>query len=250
MKPPKIFLALLILLILCQICLAQEKSGEAFDSFGAIGCDDFRGRIDNFFVALKNNPDAVGYFVIYGSKNPAQYARWEGRIRGHIKLRRFPVNRVKFILATSADDLKIEFWLSRNGEKPVSDEMVLNLTLKSGNNRYLFAHDAVEVLKQGGKLIYSVGFESFCQETFNLSLLAKYLDANPEMNAEIFVFNRKKSRAEQFIKLFLKEAADEYKISPERLKISYSGIPDDEFIENYHRISVVKIWLVAKREKK
>jgi hypothetical protein len=66
-----------------------------FDTFGPLPNDDVRGRLDNYFVALRNDPTARGYIVIDGPERDA--ARRETLIRNHMRLRRFPTDRITIV---------------------------------------------------------------------------------------------------------------------------------------------------------
>jgi hypothetical protein len=250
MKSPKIFLALLLFFISFQICPAQEKPNlELYDAMAAFNCEEVRLRTDTFLIKLRDEPEATGYIVFYAGETPIQFSFYENAFKSHVKMRRFPENRVKFINGAPREEFKVEFWISRNGDKPAVEEKPSSLILKPDKSRYLFVADWLNILEdEGGKLSYFS--ESECAiETVNFGLLAKYLEANPEMNAEIFVYNKKISRAKQVIKLFMNEAKDEYKIPLNRLKISYGGI-DKETNEWMAKISTVKIWLALKEEKR
>ncbi|MCS6874924.1 MAG: hypothetical protein NZM17_09640 [Pyrinomonadaceae bacterium] len=73
-----------------------EKPGiSPFDEFGPAPNDDVRGRLDNFFVALGNDPTATGYIVIDGPKREAD--RREALIRNHIRFRKFPAQRITIV---------------------------------------------------------------------------------------------------------------------------------------------------------
>jgi hypothetical protein len=249
MKLPKLFLALLLFFVSFQICPAQAKPNlELYDEMAALNCSEVRLRTDTFLIKLRDEPEATGYIVFYAGETPIQFSFYENAFKSHVKMRRFPENHVKFINGAPREEFKVEFWISRNGDKPTVEEKPSSLILNPDKSRYLFAADWLNILKhEGGRLSYFS--ESECAiETVNFSLLAKYLEANPEMTVEIFVYNKKRSRARQIIKLFINEANDKYKIPLHRLKISYAGI-DEETDEWMAKISTVKIWLVLKEEK-
>jgi hypothetical protein len=247
MKPPKYIFALLILFASFQICFAQTKSNvKLFDKFGSLNYSDLRGRMDNFLVALRDEPNSVGLIVFNNQTEPMiLLAFYEDTLKYHVKARRFPENRIRFVKAIPQSDFKVEFWISRNDEKPVVEEAENHLVLNP-SNCYLFADNPVFIYE--GKLEYS--HESECiLEAVNFKLLAEYLNANPEMNAQIFVYNNKMSRANQLINLIVSEATKDYEISRNRFKIKYGGI-DQGIAQLPSNISTVKVWLVPKGEKK
>src|SRR5215208_613103 len=38
---------------------------DPFDSYGAISWENERARLDNFAIALKHDPDSIGYIIVY-----------------------------------------------------------------------------------------------------------------------------------------------------------------------------------------
>ena len=82
MKSQKMFLALIILFASFQICFGQVvPKAERIDEFGIITCEDFLARLDNFFIALNNEPSLTGYAIIYaekGSRQAKDYLRFGG----------------------------------------------------------------------------------------------------------------------------------------------------------------------------
>jgi hypothetical protein len=65
------------------------------DEFGRLPADDIRGRLDNFFQELSNNPNNQGYIINYGT--PAQIAARERLITNHITMRGFDRNRITLV---------------------------------------------------------------------------------------------------------------------------------------------------------
>ncbi|HJS50890.1 MAG TPA: hypothetical protein VJ781_03235 [Pyrinomonadaceae bacterium] len=65
------------------------------DEFGNLPADDIRGRLDNFFQELSNNPNNQGYIINYGT--PAQIAARERLITNHINFRNFDRSRITLV---------------------------------------------------------------------------------------------------------------------------------------------------------
>lgn len=111
---------------LCAECpRTQSETGSvgrpqgitAFDTFGPLPNDDVRGRLDNFFVALRNDPTATGYIVIDGPEKDA--ARRETLIRNHLKLRKFPTDRITIVRGdTSAGEVFTRLYVIPAGRTP------------------------------------------------------------------------------------------------------------------------------------
>ncbi len=73
-----------------------EKPGiSSFDEFGVAPNDEVRGKLDNFFVALRDDPTATGYIIIDGPKRDAD--RREALIRNHIRFRKFDEKRITIV---------------------------------------------------------------------------------------------------------------------------------------------------------
>ena len=75
-----------------SIVAIQDIRPEEIDDFGALSNDDIRGRLDNFFSRLQNNPAATGVVFNYGSARDV--ARRETLIRNHIRFRSFDASRI------------------------------------------------------------------------------------------------------------------------------------------------------------
>jgi hypothetical protein len=71
---------------------AGRPGVSPFDTFGRLQNDEVRGRLDNFFVALRNDPSASGYIRIDGPDR--EFNRLRTLILNHARLRRFPTDRI------------------------------------------------------------------------------------------------------------------------------------------------------------
>ncbi|MDQ3798002.1 MAG: Ig-like domain-containing protein [Acidobacteriota bacterium] len=63
-----------------------------FDTFGRLQNDEVRGRLDQYFVALRNDPAASGYILIDAPDR--EFNRLRTLILNHARLRRFPTDRI------------------------------------------------------------------------------------------------------------------------------------------------------------
>ncbi len=68
---------------------------QEIDDFGNEKADQIRGRLDNFFTVLQNNPSAQGYIFNYGSNKDV--AAREKLIRNHIAFRNQDAGRFTFV---------------------------------------------------------------------------------------------------------------------------------------------------------
>jgi hypothetical protein len=72
------------------------------DEFGKLPNDEIRGRLDNFFQELSNNPNNQGYIINYGT--PAQIAVREKLITNHIAFRNFDRSRITLVRGPDTGD--------------------------------------------------------------------------------------------------------------------------------------------------
>jgi hypothetical protein len=249
MKSQKMFLVLIILFASFQICFGQEKKAEIilFDSVVEPECELLLNRLDSLAYEIQNTPNSVGYVVIYGGSNPIENIFYERAVKGHANFRKLDESRHRVITAKPEQKLKIEFCISKNKDKPSISEETFKYTLPENNARILFAEDSTEVVKIDGRLTYLLGScEVCCITTVNLNLLSKFLEANPNFNAQIIIYNKSAKRANQLSKLIIKENTEDYKIPSSRLETTYGGI-DKEIAELPNNISTVKVWLVPQK---
>ena len=90
---------------LCAECrpTASETGGvivrippsRLVDEFGNLQNDDVKARIDNFFIALGNEPNAQGYIINYGTDR--EITRREKLIKDYIAFRRYDASRITFV---------------------------------------------------------------------------------------------------------------------------------------------------------
>ncbi len=78
-----------------SVPVAPKLVFELIDEFGKLPNDDIRGRLDNFFQVLSNNPNDQGYIINYGT--PLQIAARERLIINHITFRGFDRTRITLI---------------------------------------------------------------------------------------------------------------------------------------------------------
>ena len=99
----------------------EDFSPRKFDEFGKVGHCDVTARLDNFAIALQQEPGVIGHVVVYG---PEGEGVGSGRQRLNlikdylVETRGLPGRRVKTIYAGRNQDLiqpKIELWVTPAG---------------------------------------------------------------------------------------------------------------------------------------
>lgn len=117
-----------LLLASCVLCLstiafAQSNLPQAtkVDEFGDVYPTDMAARLDNFAIQLQNEPDKLGFLIVYRSHRDVP-----GISRRHVEwmqnylvaLRGIPENRIKTVDGGSASCLWHELWILPPGSAP------------------------------------------------------------------------------------------------------------------------------------
>lgn len=108
---------------LCETCpqvsdsetgvIAGRPVARLTDEFGPLANDDVRGRLDNFFVELQNDPQAQGYIINYGPAR--QVTAREKLIRNHIAFRKFDASRIVIVNGGTDAEVRTKLWVVPNG---------------------------------------------------------------------------------------------------------------------------------------
>lgn len=100
----------------CQNLTASETgivgsnpTSSLVDDFGPAANDDVKARVDSFFTALSNDPNASGVIIIDGNNRDA--ARREKVIRDHVAFRGLDISRVRFVRGTTDGEIRTRFFL-------------------------------------------------------------------------------------------------------------------------------------------
>lgn len=87
--------------------IAPQDGPILTDEFGAMKDDDVRGRLDNYFIELQNDPNSTGVIILYG---PAKdQAKRKKLIQNHIAFRKFDASRITFVDG-GGDTLNTKLW--------------------------------------------------------------------------------------------------------------------------------------------
>lgn len=84
------------------------QTARLVDEYGSVVSNLEWQRLDQYFMDLANNPNALGYVVVFGKNNKDRAAR-EQRVRRFTKFRRFDSSRLVFIKEIGRP--KTQLWL-------------------------------------------------------------------------------------------------------------------------------------------
>lgn len=92
-----------------------------FDEYGNVNWGDEKPRLDNFAVALLNDPTSLGYLVCYGGRvgRAGEARRRCARAKGYLSgYRRVPAEQVVTVDGGYREELTVEVWVVPPGAAP------------------------------------------------------------------------------------------------------------------------------------
>lgn len=143
----KYFFSFLLIFVIFGGAFAQTEEPRKFEEFGETDCEDLRGRLDNFMVHLRNEPNAKGLVLVYEGKYSRPIYNRQGKpqykdflpavgeskyrmtvLRNHFKFRKFPADKISVIDGGFRETFTMEFWIIPNGAEspaptPTLDKM-------------------------------------------------------------------------------------------------------------------------------
>lgn len=96
------------------ISLLDTLVPKLVDSFGITNLEVEWARLDNFFIQLNNDPQTVGYIVVYGGR-VNKFGELKERpktLKNYIKNRGFEPDRIIFVEGGFREKFEYEFWIS------------------------------------------------------------------------------------------------------------------------------------------
>lgn len=114
----------------CKNCLEKQLLDcpsapvflSKFDS--TINHEDEMARLDNYFAELNNNPESIGYIVVYGGRinKYGELKERVKRIEAYIKIKNFDPSKIKIVQGGFREKFEFEMWRSpiENSYPPLS----------------------------------------------------------------------------------------------------------------------------------
>lgn len=218
----------LIIVLLGSPALSQQRNDGLllWQQLGRPPCDPLIMQLDELAVRLNEKPNLHGYIVVDGGENPVDNVLYERAVTGHFKQRRV-VNpdRISVITTRSRGNrtVKIQTWISEDQTKPEVDRVQFTVNSLDRSRRTLFNEDMVQVAQIDGRTTWFGDCTICCLHAFDLAFLAEILKANPDVGAELTIYNKSSKRADRLSKLILDDAVREYRIPRNRLNVKYGG---------------------------
>lgn len=220
----RIFAPIIILLFVIS-CFAQEKpTATLVDEFAHSPCDEFRARVDNFYIQLNKAPSSRGYFVVAGGNAFLdEKLGYELLMDGTIAQRQYDPGRVTKIRSTENGMIRVQMWLVPEGAiKPDLAETQWNLTLPAGTRAFV---------------IHS-GLEGICSYPTFPSQMKEYLGANPGMRVHVVVYASNSRTRKRGVRETLHDLEG---IPKNRVRYFYSYVEGPDPYEDY--------WLVPTKKR-
>lgn len=247
MNLTRLFLIAMLILAFGVGSNSQEPAKAVLiDSFGKPSCELLLNRLDYLASAASKTPGRVGFFVMYPGKNVLENIAYERAVKNNSAFRRFPDGLIRLIRAERKDELSFDMWTSSAEKPPAVRDVPFDYRLSNLSQRTLLVEDSVELFRFRGKLEYGSEGDG-CLNEFNLDALSKLLLANPDLSAEIIIFNESAREAKKLIQLILDDAISESKLSRKRLRIIYGGRGNTK--EWSFNISALEVWLLPTKIK-
>ena len=110
----------------CTTQVPAPREGTRFDVYPNVNFNNEKARLDNFAVALQNDPNARGYIVVYGSRRgrPDEASRRGERGRAYLTNERgIGSERVVVLTGGPQEQLRVELWIVPAGATPPRPRM-------------------------------------------------------------------------------------------------------------------------------
>lgn len=188
--------SLLLLIILCTPSLVfsqQSSKAELIDEFEHFNCEDFKARVDNFYIHLNDNSSAKGYLVISGDKTQMKRKLVaELLLESAVVARVYDRSRVQIVKGPESGKVNIKLWLVPAGvEKPDFHEGKWELTFQKNDKPFMLES----------------GMDDICPPAPFDALAKELLDENPEGRIYVVVYGRTPSERSRELTVARKKLA-------------------------------------------
>jgi hypothetical protein len=213
-------ICLIVIIFACVNSSPSQDGVIRVDEASEANCEDISARIDRL-ASLVNNIGGQGYAVVYLGSDVIKNAFFAYYVDIYKRFRRYDDRIYKTILTQGTDKPKLEFWISKNGDKPGVPEKAISYKLARAPSPIAFVSSLLEIVKIDGKnTYYSVECEACCIESMNWYVLSKFLRENKELKAYFIIRGGGIRRANLLEGLIRSEAEDS---DVKRLRFFYAG---------------------------
>ncbi len=205
-----------IVLFLAVSVFAQEKPNAVLvDEFERLPCNDFKGRLDNFYNGFSAEPNSKGYIVLFAETGAMRTnVFYEGMIKGYFTRRKLDLDRLMFVRSSFLPKLTIQLWSVPEGTTPPAFP-ISEWSYKMAKNENAY------------KFTWQNDYDDMCPDVDGVKLYADFLKANPMVNGNIVIRDRTSKAIRKKEGSVIKELTGKYRISRNQLRLfRVIGTPD------------------------
>ena len=213
----------------------NDSLPRKIDSFGAIACDDAMSRLDAFASHLQNEPDALGYIVVYPERNglPGKYLSYIDFSKYHLEMvRGISVERLRTLRGEYRGNLTTELWIVPSGASLPIRESSDGMHLPFGKFDEGFADYSTY---QGKQALWTYDLCPLAAIYFDA--FASQLRSKPNSTGRLIIhleYGKPPSRAGTMAHLLRTEMVTSQHINSQRIVIVYG---------ERRKIPMVELWI-------
>lgn len=105
----------------CTVQFPVPVECKKFDEFPSIASNDLKARLDNYAIAMQNDPTATAYVIVYPGVHgrPGEVQKNTTRVVDYlVNSRGINAQRIVTLVGPARDALLVELWLCPQGAKP------------------------------------------------------------------------------------------------------------------------------------
>jgi hypothetical protein len=217
-----------LVLALSGLTRGQElPKPTLIDEFGRISCDEYLSRVDNFLVALANDPTSRGVVVVQGDAPLRRRLAYELWLGGALRMRGFDASRIRQLRGPDTGDVHVRLWLVQFGaEEPVAPATAWDFSFSLREKPYVFHSE----------------MEHICSSPNFAAPYKEYLDANAGSRGHVVIYT---SSGRSFRRALRTAKAQLGNIRAEKLRYFHVRVSPTENGD----YSYAEYWLVPKRRR-
>jgi hypothetical protein len=241
MKPSFACFAFLLFCVLVQFCFSQqiEPKPVLIDEVeGRLCGDPWKARLDNFAVALSNEPNSRGYIILYGTADESENQQFLIFFKTYLSLvRDISKDRLIVLRGNSGEKMRVQLWFVPIGAEVKPSEQYKPVTFSQPTIlRTVWYDDKGSYFNDGGGLMNDA-----CA-AFSVSGFANILKENSNLLGYLVIFTdfrRGANKADKAARYALRDLR-KFKAPMNRIKTFYGG---------NRREAEIEFWLVPEGQK-
>ncbi len=229
-------LTLILLLFSCfyPAYIYSQKTSDSLlvGELGSFNCSEYaKNSLDNFFVALQNQPDKKGIIVLYGEKdNQGKILAFKRNVINRSKLLSFDMSRVKIIFGKPQKVARVQFWITSEGSQLLKKIETFEKSTLSSPIRF---DEGYADLSKDSKTVETIRYDESaetCDLGLNFEDFAAEFFENFEFTGYLVIYNSP-SKFLKISEILTEKLNQKYKVPKFRIKTIYGGRKSEPQIE-------------------